>query len=97
MTTTTTTTTVAIVSTAEAAMALGIIGVVVLILALIIRELSTAYVGPKPTLVERIRFAVRRERVRSLGNYVLVAIVPLLLIFAVIVAVKVKDVLESSG
>ena len=93
--TTTTTTTVVIIATMKAALAFGIIGTAVLILGLIIRELATAYSGPgpKPSFLQRIKFLIRRERVGSLGKNVLVAIVPLLMIFALIVVVKITDIL----
>ena len=94
--TTTTTTTVVIIATMKAALAFGIIGTVVLILALIIRELATAYAGPvKPSFIQRIKFLAKGQRVKSLGKNVLVAIVPMLLIFTLIVAVKVGDILAT--
>ena len=94
--TTTTTTTVVIVATMQAAITFGIIGTVTLILALIIRELTTAYTGPvKPSFTQRIKLLARGERAKSLSKNVLVAIAPLIMIFALIVAVKVGDVLST--
>jgi cytochrome b len=94
--TTTTTTTVVIIATMKAALAFGVIGTVVLILALIIRELATAYVGPtKPTIIQRMKVLIERQRVKTLGKNVLVAIVPMLMIFTLIVVVKVGDILAT--
>ncbi|GEM_PF-6500057 len=96
MTTTTTTTTVILLTTAKAGLALGIVGTIMLILALIIRELTSAYVGYSDlTWKERVGFAFRRERITALCKNVMVAIVPLLLIFILIVVTEVSDILTT--
>lgn len=86
--TTVTTTTVVVVTTTNMveAFALGAIGTCILIAALIGKELSTSYEeeGPKPTIPERLK---------SLTGSFNVAIVPMLMLFALIVAVKVMEVL----
>jgi hypothetical protein len=70
------------------AVALGAIGTCILISALIGKELSTSYEdeGPKPTITERLK---------SLIGSFNVAITPMLMIFALIVAVKVMEVLST--
>ncbi len=96
MTTTTTTTTVILLTSSQAGLALGIVGTILLILALIIRELTSAYVGyPDLTWKERVRVTFRRERIKALSKNVLVAIVPLLLIFILIVVTEVSDILAT--
>ncbi len=96
MTTTTTTTTVILLTTTKAGLALGIVATILLILALIIRELSSAYIGNEHlSLRERFRLVLRRERIKALSKNVLVAIVPLLLIFILIVVTEVSDILTT--
>ena len=96
MTTTTTTTTVILLTTTKAGLALGIVATILLILALIIRELSSAYIGNEDlSFRERLRLVLRRERIKSLSKNVLVAIVPLLLIFILIVVTEVSDILTT--
>ena len=96
MTTTTTTTTVILLTTAKAGLALGIVGTILLILALIIRELTSAYTGnAHDTLRERMQFVLRRERIKVLSKNVLVAIIPLLLIFILIVVTEVSNILTT--
>lgn len=97
MTTTTTTTTVILLTSAHAGLALGIVATILLIMALIIRELTTAYAGYhiKPPVRERLRLMLHRERVKALSKNVLVAIVPLLLIFILVVVTEVSDILTT--
>mgnify|MGYP000209187810 CR=1 FL=1 len=68
------------------AIGLGAIGTGILISALIAKELSTSYEGQKPTL---------KERLKSLTGSLNIAITPLLMIFMLIVAVKVMEVLST--
>lgn len=77
-TVTTTTTTVTTASIAIVAV-LGIAAVVILILFLITRELATASDGP---------------RFKLLGRHLNAGIVPLLIVFGMIVAMKVMEVLS---
>lgn len=94
--TTTTTTTVAIVATMQAAIAFGVTGTIVLILALIIRELSSVNEGyTKPNIIQRTKALTEKERARAMGKNVLVAIVPMLMIFMLIVAVRISNVLTT--
>ena len=83
----TVTTTTVVIATASmgVAVALGAIGTCILILALVGKELSTSYEGPKPTITERLK---------SLIGSLNIAITPMLIIFALIVAVKVVEVLS---
>ena len=76
--TTTTTTTVTSASIALGA-ALGVAAVVSLIAFLAMRELATASEGP---------------RLKTFGRYLSVGIVPLAIAFAVIVVMKILDVLS---
>ncbi len=62
---------------------LGGIAVVALIMLLITKELSSA----------EVESGRKSERLMALSRYVVIPIVPLLLVFAVIVAVKVWEVL----
>ncbi len=89
MITTTTTTTVVIITTAKAAMAVGIIGVAVLIGLLIVRELTSAYAS------EESAKTYKSQRIKALGRNAIVAVVPLLLIFLLIVVVEVSGILTS--
>jgi hypothetical protein len=82
--TVTTTTVVVATATLGTAAALGAIGTCILISALIAKELSTSYESPEPSL---------QERLKSLTGSFNIAITPMLLIFALIVVVKVLDVL----
>lgn len=82
--TVTTTTVVVATATLGTAAALGALGTCILILALIAKELSTAYESPEPSL---------KERLKSLIGSFNLAIMPLLIIFTLIVVVKVMDVL----
>ena len=96
MTTTTTTTTVILLTTAKAGLAMGLVGTVLLILALVIRELSSAYTGNSElSLRQRMRLVLRRERIKALGKNVLVAIIPLLLIFVLLVVTEISDILTT--
>lgn len=97
MTTTTTTTTVILLTSVQTAgLALGIVGTILLIASLIIRELSSAYTGnTEMGMRDRLRFVFRRERIKALGKNVLVAIVPLLLIFILLVVTEVSDILTA--
>ncbi len=75
---------------------LAIAGTVFLIIALIVRELAAAHNGEvRPTMGERVRVMLRREQIASLSKNVLVAIVPLLLIFVLVVVTEVSDILGS--
>ena len=85
VTVTTTTVIVATATNMMTAVALGAIGTCILISALIGKELSTSYEGPIPTITERLK---------SLIGSFNVAITPMLMIFALIVAVKVMEVLS---
>ena len=84
--TVTTTTVVVATATLGIAAALGAIGTCILISALIAKELSTSYEDPKPTI---------KERLKSLTRSLNIAITPMLLIFALIVVVKVMEVLAT--
>jgi len=86
--TVTTTTVIVATTTLGAAVALGAIGTCILITALIGKELSTSYDDecPKPTI---------KERLKSLIGSLNIAITPMLMIFALIVTVKVLDVLAT--
>ncbi len=96
MTTTTTTTTVILLTTATAGLALGIVGTIMLILALIIRELTSAYTGyTELSRGERVKLVFRKERIKALSSNVLVAIIPLLLIFILVVVTEVSGILNS--
>lgn len=76
--------TIAILSTfSHLAVTLGGVGVVALILLLISRELSTA----------ELESGKESRPLKTLSRYVIVPILPLLLVFAVIVAQKVAEVL----
>ena len=96
MTTTTTTTTVILITTAQTIMALGVIATIILMFAIIIRELSVSYrQNPEVTFVNRVRILTQRERVKTLGKNMVVAIVPLFLIFALVVVVKIVSILST--
>ncbi len=86
----TVTTTTVIVATATVGMvaALGAIGTCILIAALIGKELSTSYEDEdhKPAI---------KERLKSLIAIFNIAIMPMLIIFALIVTVKVLEVLAT--
>ena len=84
--TVTTTTVVVATATMGIAAALGAIGTCILISALIAKELSTSYENHKPTV---------KERLKSLTVSLNIAIMPMLMIFALIVAVKVIEVLAT--
>jgi hypothetical protein len=84
--TVTTTTVVVATTTLGTAVALGAIGTCILISALIAKELSSSYEDPKPTF---------KERMKSLTRSLNIAITPLLIIFALIVVVKVVEVLAA--
>ena len=86
--TVTTTTVIVATTTIGTAVALGAIGTCILITALIGKELSTSYDDeyPKPTI---------KERLKSLIGSLNIAITPMLMIFALIVTVKVLDVLAT--
>ena len=86
VTVTTTTVIVATATNMMTAVALGAIGTCILISALIGKELSTSYEGHIPTI---------KERLKSLIGSFNVAITPMLMIFALIVAVKVMEVLAT--
>lgn len=86
---TVTTTTVIVATTSLGlAAALGAIGTCILISALIGKELITSYDDddPKPTI---------KERLKSLIGSLNIAITPMLMIFALIVTVKVLEVLAT--
>ena len=86
----TVTTTTMLLATASLGLGatLGAIGTCILISALIGKELSTAYEDEdhKPTI---------EERLKSLIGCLNIAIMPMLMIFALIVAVKVMEVLTT--
>ncbi len=82
----TTTTVVVATTTLGIAAALGAIGTCILISALIAKELSTSYETPKPPI---------KERLKSLTSSFNIAIMPMLMIFALIVAVKVMEALAT--
>lgn len=86
--TVTTTTVVVATATLGIAAALGAIGTCILISALIAKELSTSYEDEdhKPTI---------KERLKSLIGSPNIAITPMLMIFALIVTVKVLEVLST--
>lgn len=86
ITTITTTTVVAATNTAETAAAFGAIGTCILILALIVKELCTAYDDRdhKPTL---------KVRLTSLAGGMNIAIVPMLILFVLCVVEKVMAIL----
>ena len=86
--TVTTTTVVVATATLGIAAALGAIGTCILISALIGKELSTSYEDEdhKPTI---------KERLKSLIGSLNIAITPMLMIFALIVAVKVMEILAT--
>ena len=89
VTVTTTTVVVAVATFGMAAALLGAIGSCILISALIGKELSTSYdddEASKPTI---------KERLKSLTGSLNIAIAPMLMIFALIVAVKVMEVLST--
>lgn len=67
---------------------MGAIGTCILISALIGKELNTSYEDedPKPTI---------KERLKSLIGSLNIAITPMLMIFALIVTVKVLEVLAT--
>lgn len=79
MVSTVTTTTVSTVTTVALAASLGLVAIVTLLALLIQKELVTAATGP---------------RAKALGRVLNTAIVPLLMAFAFIVAVKVAEVLR---
>ena len=84
--TVTTTTVIIATATLGKAASLGAIGTCILISALIGKELSTSYEGPVPTI---------KERLKSLIGSFNVAITPMLMIFALIVTIKVMEVLST--
>lgn len=84
--TVTTTTVVVTTATMGIAVGLGAIGTCILISALIAKELSGSYEGHKRTV---------KERLKSLLVSLNIAITPMLMIFALIVAVKVMEVLAT--
>ncbi|MEA2033856.1 MAG: hypothetical protein U9N41_09795 [Euryarchaeota archaeon] len=84
--TVTTTTVVVATTTLGIAAALGAIGTCILISALIAKELSTSYETPNPPI---------KERLKSLTSSFNIAIMPMLMIFALIVVVKVMEVLAT--
>ena len=86
VTVTTTTVVVATSTNIGTAILLGAIGTCILIAALVGKELSASYEGPKHTI---------KERLKSLIGSFNVAITPMLMIFALIVAVKVMEVLST--
>lgn len=88
VTVTTTTVVVAVATFGMAAALLGAIGSCILISALIGKELSTSYddEASKPAI---------KERLKSLIGSLNIAITPMLMIFALIVAVKVMEVLST--
>jgi len=75
-------------ATVGTAAALGAIGTCILVSALIAKELSTSYEDDdhKPAV---------KERLKSLIGSLNIAITPMLIIFALIVAVKVMEVLAT--
>lgn len=79
MISTVTTTTVSTVTTVALAASLGLVSIVTLLMLLIQKELVTAATGP---------------RAKALGRILNMAIVPLLMAFALIVVVKVAEVLR---
>jgi len=79
MISTVTTTTVSTVTTVALAASLGLVTIVTLLSLLIQKELVTAATGP---------------RTRALGQALNIAIVPLLIAFALIVVAKVAEVLR---
>ena len=97
MTTTTTTTTVILLTSVQTVgLALGVVGTILLILSLIVRELSSAYAeGDEITFRERVNLVFRKKRVKALSRNILVAIVPLLLIFILVVVTEVSDILTT--
>ena len=88
ITVTTTTVVVATSATMGTAATMGAIGTCILISALIAKELSTSYEDEdhKPTI---------KERLKSLIGSLNIAITPMLMIFVLIVAVKVMEVLAT--
>ena len=86
--TVTTTTVVVATATVGTAAALGAIGTCILVSALIAKELSTSYEDDdhKPAV---------NERLKSLIGSLNIAITPMLIIFALIVTVKVLEVLAT--
>lgn len=86
--TVTTTTVVVATTTLGIAAALGAIGTCILISALIAKELSTSYEDEnhKPTI---------KKRLKSLTGSLNIVITPMLMIFALIVAGKVMEVLAT--
>ncbi len=87
VTTVTTTTVVVVATTAlEIAAVLGALGTCILISALIAKELSSSYEDSEPTV---------KERLKLLMVCLNIIITPMLMIFALIVAVKVMEVLST--
>ena len=84
VTVTTTTTAVVATTTLEIAAALGAIGTGMLILALIANELSTSYEGQEPIIKGRLELWI---------GCLNLLISSMLVIFALIVAVKVGEIL----
>jgi len=83
--TTTTTTTVIILATMQTALSLGIFATVALIIALIIKELTTSYSDPKPTVM---------ERVKALSKNAVVVIIPLATVSMLLAAVEIAVILR---
>ena len=79
MISTVTTSTVSTVTTAAIAGSVALIGILVLLALLVQKELASAAVG---------------TRFRSLGKALNIGIVPLLIAFALIVSVRVADILR---
>ena len=86
ITVTTTTTVLLATATLGIGATLGAIRTCILISALIGKELSTSYEDPKPPI---------KKRFKSLIGSLNIAITPMLMIFALIVAVKVMEVLST--
>jgi len=85
----TVTTTTVVVATTSLGLtaALGAIGTWILIFALIAKELSSAYEN-------EVYNPLVKERLKSLRGSLAITIVPMLIIFALIVAVKVMEILS---
>lgn len=80
----TTTTVVVATTTLGIAATLGALGTCILISALIAKELSTSYEDSESTIKKRLKLLI---------GFLNIVITPMLVIFALIVAVKVMEVL----
>ncbi len=92
---TTTTTTVILITTAQTILALGVIGTIVLIFALIIRELTASHTGiGEISFLDRVKYPAQKERIQTLSKNTVVVVIPLL-IFTLVVIIEAADIVSA--